>query len=143
MRQGGHMTAISISGSSSISLLIGDDVVRVPADAPLAEVAKVLVGGAMGAVVLGDGDRPEALVSERDLVAAMATGLDPAATPAIEVASTNLVWCDVESTLDEVATEMMEHYIRHVLVEDDGKLVGMVSVRDLLAALCAGASDDD
>jgi CBS domain-containing protein len=137
------MTAISITGSSSISLLIGDDVVRVPADAPLVDVAKVLVGGAMGAVVLGDGDRPDALVSERDLVAAMATGLDPATTSAIEVASTDLVWCDVESTLDDVATEMMEHYIRHVLVEDDGKLVGMVSVRDLLAALCAGASDDD
>lgn len=137
------MTAISISGSSSISLLIGDDVVRAPADAPLDQVAKILVGGAMGAVVIGDGDRPDALVSERDLVAAMATGLDPATTPAIDVASTHLVWCDVDSTLDEVATEMMEHYIRHVLVEDDGKLVGMVSVRDLMAALCAGAGDDE
>lgn len=137
------MTAISITGSSSISLLIGDDVVRAPAGAPLDQVAKILVGGAMGAVVLGDGDRPEAIVSERDLVTAMAAGLDPASTPAIEVASTDLVWCDVDSTILEVANEMMEHYIRHVLVEDGGKLVGMVSVRDLLAALCAGAGDDE
>ncbi|MGK2950394.1 MAG: CBS domain-containing protein [Acidimicrobiales bacterium] len=137
------MTAISISGSSSVSLLIGDEVVRADAKTPLADIAKVLVGGAMGAVVLGDGDRPEAIVSERDLVAAMAAGLDPAITPAIEVATTELVWCDVDSTIDEVAAEMMERYIRHVLVEDGGRLVGMVSGRDLLAALCAGAPADD
>lgn len=135
------MTAISITGSSSISLLIGDEVVRAEPQTPLLDIAKVLVGGAMGAVVLGDGDRPEAVVSERDLVTAMAAGLDPVSTPAIEVATTELVWCDVESTIDDVAAEMMERYIRHVLVEDGGRLVGMVSGRDLLAALCAGADD--
>lgn len=136
------MTAISITGSSSVSLLIGDEVVRADPGAPLADIAKVLVGGAMGAVVLGDGDRPEAIVSERDLVGAMAAGLDPATTPAMEVATTELVWCDVDSTIDEVAAEMMERYIRHVLVEDRGRLVGLVSGRDLLAALCAGADDE-
>jgi CBS domain-containing protein len=132
------MTAISISGSSCISLLIGDEVVRADPHASLAEIADVLVSSAIGAVVLGAGDRPDAIVSERDLVASMAAGLDPSTTPATDVASTALVWCEVDSTIEEVAAEMMERYVRHVLVEDDGRLVGVVSIRDLLAALCCG-----
>jgi CBS domain-containing protein len=37
----------------------------------------------------------------------------------------------------EVAEEMMEHYVRHVLVEDAGRVVGIVSARDLLGAYAA------
>ena len=43
------------------------------------------------------------------------------------IANTSLVWCDVEATIAEVAGRMMESYVRHVLVEDDGRLVGVVS----------------
>lgn len=132
------MTDSSVPGSTGVSRLIGDEVVRAPVDATVREVSQILLAGGMGAVVLGDEDRPIALVSERDVVAAVAAGHDPLDTPAMEVASTELVWCDVEATVDEVATEMMEHYIRHVLVEDDGQLVGLVSARDLLGTYCAG-----
>jgi CBS domain-containing protein len=48
-----------------------------------------------------------------------------------------LVWCDAEATVEEVAVQMMEHYIRHVLVERDGALVGIVSARDLLGVYSA------
>ena len=75
---------------------------------------------------------PTALVSERDVVRVVAAGADPAAVAAIDVAATKLVWCDGEDTVEQVATRMMEHYIRHVLVERDGALVGIVSARDLL-----------
>ena len=62
----------------------------------------------------------------------VAAGKDPARVPAAAVASTNLVWCDAEATVDEGAARMMDHYIRHVLVERDGALAGIVSARDLL-----------
>jgi len=58
------------------------------------------------------------------------------------VASTDLVWCDIESTVDEVAVEMLSRYIRHVLVEEDGTLVGIVSARDLLGAYSSGVPLD-
>ena len=58
----------------------------------------------------------------------------PRVTPARDVASTNLVWCDASATVREVAERMMEDYVRHVLLEDDGRLVGIVSARDLLGA---------
>lgn len=136
------MTDIDPAGSSSVSRLIGDSVVRIASDATLADVARLLTGSEIGAVLVGDDERPHALVSARDLVHAVAAGRDPASTPAAEVASTELAWCDVDSTIDEVAMEMMDRYIRHVLVEDEGVVVGIVSARDLLGAYSDGARSD-
>lgn len=136
------MADIASAGSSSVSRLIGDTVIRIPRDATLADAARVLTGSEIGAVLIGDDDRPQALVSERDLVHAVAAGRDPSVTPAVDVASTDLVWCDVDSTVDEVAVEMMDRYIRHVLVEEEGALVGIVSARDLLGAYSDGARTD-
>lgn len=135
------MTAISASGSLPVSQLIGDEVVRVASDATIHVVAQTLTTDGVGAVVLGDDERPTALVSERDVVRSVAAGHDPATTPASSVASRELVWCDVESTVEEVAAEMLSRYIRHVLVEEDGELVGIVSARDLLGAYSAETSD--
>lgn len=127
------------AGSTPISLVTGDPVVRVSAHATVADVAKSIVTSEVGAVVVGDDELPAALVSERDIVRVVAAGKDPSSVRALDVASTNLVWCDAELTVDEVAVRMMERYIRHILVERDGALVGIVSARDLLGIYSAEA----
>jgi CBS domain-containing protein len=43
--------------------------------------------------------------------------------------------------MTEVATQMMERYVRHVLVEEDGRLIGIVSARDLLGAYALSDTD--
>jgi CBS domain-containing protein len=136
------MTNLPFAGSTPISAVTGDPVVRVAAEATVAEVAKTLVASEVGAVVVGDEALPAALVSERDVVRVVAAGKDPAAVRALDVASTKLVWCEAEATVDAVAIRMMEHYIRHVLVERDGALVGIVSARDLLGVYSAEADLD-
>ncbi|EUA10143.1 CBS domain protein [Mycobacterium kansasii 732] len=109
------------------------------ADATVADVANAMVADNVGAIVIGDDERPAALVSERDIVRVVAAGKDPNAVRALDVASTKLVWCDSEATVDEVANQMMEHYIRHILVEHEGVPGGIVSARDLLGVYCAEA----
>ena len=136
------MTSISSPGSIPISTITGDPVARVAADATVADVAMAMADIDVGAVVVGDNQRPAALVSERDVVRVVAAGKNPAAVPAAEVASTKLVWCDADATVDQVATRMMDRYIRHVLVERDGALAGIVSARDLLGVYSAGADLD-
>ncbi|OBB91449.1 CBS domain-containing protein [Mycobacterium sp. 852002-30065_SCH5024008] len=126
------MTEISTPGSIPISTITGDPVARVPADATIADAARAMVTCDVGAVVIGDEARPGALVSERDIVRAVAAGRNLATAPVSDVASTKLVWCDAEASVDQVAARMMDRYIRHVLVERDGALVGIVSARDLL-----------
>jgi CBS domain-containing protein len=133
---------IPSAGSTPISAITGDPVKRVAADATVVDVAKALVAGEVGAIVVGDDEQPAALVSERDVVRLVATGTDPAVVRAVDVASTKLVWCDAEATVDAVAVRMMDRYIRHVLVERDGALVGIVSARDLLGVYCAEADLD-
>ncbi len=132
-----EMSDIANGGGLSVSALAADEVTRIGSDATLLEVADALSAGAIGAVVIGDGDSVEAVVSERDLVRALAARRDPATTRAIEAANTNLVWCDATATVGEVANEMMDRYVRHVLIEEDGRLVGIVSARDLLGAYAA------
>ncbi|OJZ70085.1 histidine kinase [Mycobacterium paraffinicum] len=126
------MTDISSAGSLPIATLTGDPVARVPINATIADVARAMVTCDVGAIVIGDDPRPSALVSERDIVRAVAAGRNPATTLVSEVASTKLVWCDAEASVDRVAARMMDRYIRHVLVERDGALVGIVSARDVL-----------
>ncbi|KMO69859.1 histidine kinase [Mycolicibacterium chubuense] len=138
------MTEIKSIGSLDVSTVTGGPVVRVPAGATVADAARALVAHDVGMVVLGDGDGdvPSAVLSERDIVRVVAAGRDPADVAAAEVATTKLVWASADDTVDEVAEQMMEHYIRHVLVERDGALLGVVSARDLLGVYTAGAAGD-
>jgi CBS domain-containing protein len=119
---------------TSVSTLIAAPVAKVAPDATLVEVADAMTAASVGALLVTDGDGAAGIVSERDIVGALAKRRDPATTRARDVASTTLVWCDAEATVAEVAEEMMECYVRHVLVEDGGRLVGIVSARDLLGA---------
>lgn len=122
----------------SVSMLIGAPVVSVKPDATLHEVADAMAAASVGAVVLEtDPGQALGIVSERDLMRALADRRDPAIAVAKDIANTALVWCDVEATVLEVAEQMMDSYVRHVLVEDDGRLVGVVSARDILGAYVA------
>lgn len=133
------MTDIPAAGSIPISTVTGDPVVRVAAEATVADVAQAIIHGEVGAVVVGNDERPTALVSERDVVRVLAAGDDPTKVRAIDVASKNLIWCEADTTIDEAAVRMMNHYIRHILVERTGVLIGIVSARDLLGVYGADA----
>jgi signal-transduction protein with cAMP-binding, CBS, and nucleotidyltransferase domain len=131
-------------GALPVSTLAADVVARVPEDANLWEVAEGLVDADVGALaVVDDDDEVQGVVSERDLVRALAARRDPSTTTARAVAHTRLVWCDVNSVVAEVAEQMMDRYVRHVLVEEDGRVVGIVSARDLLGAYAAAETFAD
>jgi CBS domain-containing protein len=132
-------------GALPVSMLAADVVAQVAHDANLWEIAEALVEADVGAlaVVVDDEEDVQGVVSERDLVRALATRRDPSLTTARAIAHTRLVWCDAESTVAEVAEQMMERYVRHVLVEHDGRVAGIVSARDLLGAYAAAEVPDE
>lgn len=122
-----------------ISTLVSDRVVWVAPDASLIEVARTLVDEEVGAAVVRNEvtSEPAGIVSERDLVRAIAAGRKPGETRSADIAHVEIAWADSTATVAEVAEEMMDQYVRHVLIEDDGRLTGVVSVRDLLGAYAA------
>jgi CBS domain-containing protein len=109
-------------------------VITLPPDATVLAVADELTGDQVGIVILGSAHEAQSVISERDVVRGVAKGCDPAVTRAQELASTRIVWCDASATVREAAELMMEQYVRHVLLEEEGRLVGIVSARDLLGA---------
>jgi CBS domain-containing protein len=121
-------------GAAPIGVYTVDAVITAPIDATLVAVASELIEDQIGLVVLGSVDDVRGVVSERDVARAVARGFDPNTTLARDVASTKIVWCQATATVREVAEQMMEEYVRHVLVEEAGRLVGIVSARDLLGA---------
>lgn len=128
------MSEVGTIGSMPVSAFIGGPVARIAPDATLLDVADALTAGDIGLLAVHDGHAVVGVVSERDLVHALAKRLPPDTTSVMEVASTQLAWCDLSATVSEVATEMLERYVRHILVEQNGRLVGLVSARDLLGA---------
>jgi CBS domain-containing protein len=137
------MTAFTALGDLPVSALVASDIVRVATDADLVAVATALTDGDVGVVAVGEPDSLLGVVSERDIVHALAAGRDPILTTAADLASTTIVWCDSTATVTEVAAEMMDRYVRHVVVRDDGGIAGIVSARDLLGAFAAAAMSGD
>jgi CBS domain-containing protein len=124
-------------GRASVRIYMADSVSHIDPEATMQQVVDELDADEVGLLLVGSADRVVGVVSERDLVRMLAAHRDLVATKAVDVATTTPVWCDVDATVHEVAELMMENYVRHVLVRENGRLVGIVSARDLLGAYTA------
>ena len=95
-----------------------------------------------GSLLVMDGGRLAGILTERDLLRAVALGADPAAATVDEAMTTEVFTVPPDMPLVEAAREMAARWIRHLPVEEDGRLVGMVSMRDvtgIFAALAPGS----
>lgn len=114
-----------------------DEPISVDPELPLRIVAAMLDRYGVGAVLVAARDEDAGIVSERDLVAAIAGGADIDLTPVRELSSRDLVTADPDEPIVEVAARLLEEGIRHVAILDEEELVGVVSIRDLLAVFVA------
>jgi CBS domain-containing protein len=97
-----------------------------------------------GSLVVVDGDALMGIITERDVMKAVARGLDPSEGTVDEVMTRDVVTVMPDSSLYEVARLMAARWIRHVpVVDDEGGILGMVSQRDLVGVLAAFDNDPD
>jgi CBS domain-containing protein len=124
-----------IDNGPAVELFMGESVPMVAASTTIREAAACLREAEVGLLVVGTADAVQGVVSERDIVRCVALGIDLDSTTVEAVESEDLKWATRDSSVAEVVEEMMEHYLRHVLIAgDDGRLVGVASMRDLIAA---------
>ncbi|MDQ3161899.1 MAG: CBS domain-containing protein [Actinomycetota bacterium] len=111
-------------------------VLTVDADATLASAAEEMWARRCGsAVVLGPDGKP-GIITERDLLRAMAEGSDPGATPVSSYMTPNAVAVNASWEVVDAARRMIQGGFRHLIVTDDrGGVTGIVSIRDMGAAL--------
>ena len=120
--------------SDPVRLYFSDELIRIGPDATLHQIAQRLAAEGVGALVVVHGDRVLGVISERDVIRAVAAGKDLDSITAADVDARDVVTCTPDTTVRAAAVLMMEHYVRHLLVEDRNGPVGMVSARDLLGA---------
>lgn len=111
----------------------GGDVVTVGVEAPLSEVVRLLHDHRIGAVLAMEGTRIAGVVSERDIVRALhshgAHVLDQAVAT---VMTSPVVTVSPQDGIVESLTLMTERRFRHLPVCEDGQLIGIVSIGDLV-----------
>ncbi len=107
-------------------------------DSTARDIAKLLRDERCG-VLLVYGSGTVAVVSERDVVRALAEGDDPDAVWAVDVMSRSAIMIEPDATIEAAAELMLEAGVRHLVVDDqDGDRYGVVSMRDLVDPLLAG-----
>jgi CBS domain-containing protein len=106
----------------------------------LEQAVKLMRAERVGSVVVVDrGARPVGIVTEHDLVRVLAEDLR--STGVSEVMSRGLIALPGHALAYEAALVMAEHNIRHILVQEEGRLVGVVSERDLFSLQRLGLAE--
>jgi CBS domain-containing protein len=128
------------TGELSLFMRRAGDLVRRPpvtcaADVSAVTVARRLSREAIGSIVVVDGaGAPIGIVTDRDLRSrVVAEGRDPSSTPARDIMSAPLVALPPTAFAFEAVLEMTRHRIRHVVLVEEGRLVGVLSSQDFLA----------
>jgi CBS domain-containing protein len=105
-----------------------------PNDVTLMDVARVLSAKRIGAIVItGIDKRIAGIISERDLIHVIGDeGIEALNRPVAEIMTRHVVTCREEDTIDQIMALMTERRIRHLPVVEGGRLVGIVSIGDVV-----------
>jgi CBS domain-containing protein len=112
----------------------GRDVVTVEPNATLKSAVALLADKRIGAVlILGVDNRVAGILSERDIVRALAErGASALGEPVSQVMTRKVSTCTEGETISAIMERMTDGKFRHVPVVDQGRLVGMVSIGDVV-----------
>lgn len=114
-------------------ILNGREVYTVQSGLSVKETANYMASKGVGLVPVMKGEKLIGVFSERDLVKrVIAKDKDLILTPVDDVMSTNLVVAMINESNESVLAKMKEAKTRHILIIENEKLVGVLSVRDLL-----------
>ena len=114
--------------------------VTVAPSATLREAAEAMTHDGVGLVVATVGGKLRGVVSERDLVAAIAEGADVDNDRVDDVMALDVVLARPDMAVGDAIAAMLEGGIRHLPVMDGERLIGVTSMRDLLAAVAPTGS---
>lgn len=112
----------------------GSSVVTARPEAPIREIAKLLADAKIGAVVISsDNTRVEGILSERDIVNAVASQGEAAlGLSASALMTRDVVTCSPEDQVADLMAVMTEKRIRHLPVVTEGALAGIISIGDVV-----------
>ena len=116
----------------------GSDIYSIVPDASVLDAMKLMDEANTGALLVMAGDRVEGIVSERDCVRKVdVQGRSSRDTKVREIMTEKVMYVNPSQPLEELMVLMTEKNIRHMPVFDGDKLLGVISMRDVLREVAA------
>jgi CBS domain-containing protein len=115
----------------------GSEVLTVDLDTGVPETARIMMEKNIGALLVEDDGKLCGIVTERDVVKILGkTGcdMDGVRVADIMVKSENLLVAEVDDQNDYVMAVMIQKNFRHMPIVDEGEIVGLISIRDVVRA---------
>ncbi len=114
----------------------GQETWSVSPDTPVYDALKLMAEKNVGALLVLDGDKLAGILSERDYARkVILKGKASKNTPAREIMSENVVCVTPKQSVAECMALMTDKHIRHLPVIEDDKLVGVISIGDVVKAV--------
>jgi signal-transduction protein with cAMP-binding, CBS, and nucleotidyltransferase domain len=116
-----------------LAVLMTRDIKAIDRDASVREAARLMRDKGVGSLLVQARGEYIGIVSETDVVRrGVADGLDVDDAPVHRVMSSPIITLDIKKSAVEANALMSERAIRHLVITEEGKMVGVLSVRDLL-----------
>lgn len=116
-----------------LALLMNREIKEISPEATLREAAKQMRDRRVGSLLVGEGKEKIGIISEGDLVRlGMAAGLDPDKSKVVSIMSSPIISIDMSETAKDANDLMADKGVRHLVVTDREKIVGIISIRDLV-----------
>jgi len=114
----------------------GREIISIVQDASVFDAIKMMADRSVGSLLVMEGSKLQGIVTERDYARkVIIMGRSSESTRVGEIMSTEIVAANSTQTVNDCMTTMTNKRIRHLPVVDDGEVVGMISIGDLVQAI--------
>jgi len=116
----------------------GSEIIAIAEDASVLDAIKMLADRSIGSLLVMDGDTLRGIVTERDYARkVLIKGRSSKSTQVREIMTTEVYTAKTDQTVNDCMTVMTEKRIRHLPVVENGEVVGLISIGDLVQAIIA------
>lgn len=116
----------------------GHDILSIPPSAMVFEAIQLMSDRGVGALLVMDDENLEGIVSERDYARkVILAGRGSKDTPVRDIMTRDIITVTPKHSTEDCLNIMTERRVRHLPVVEDGKVVGMLSIGDLVKAIIA------
>ena len=121
----------------------GGELISIQPDASVLDAIKLMAEKGIGSLVVTEGESLKGIVTERDYARkVIIKGRSSDSTAIAEIMTTDVVTTSSDQTVQQCMAVMTKIKCRHLPVVDDGHLVGMISIGDLVQAIIADQQEE-